>query len=167
MTPRRFINSFLPYYPSKSVEEKFKEFLGPERIQLFDQFNWLGIFNNEEFIGLENASPAKLLEEFLIKKLVLSPNDKDMIVMYHEFEYSIDKKKKKVIASMVNIGEDPVFTSMSNTVGLPVAIMAKLILQEKFNIPGVHIPIQPEVYTPIMEELKSFGILFHEVENDL
>jgi len=68
---------------------------------------------------------------------------------------------------MVNIGEDPVFTSMSNTVGLPVAIMAKLILQEKFNIPGVHIPIQPEVYTPIMEELKSFGILFHEVENDL
>ncbi len=167
MTPRRFINSFLPYYPSKSVEEKFKEFLGPERTQLFDQFNWLGIFNNEEFIGLENASPAKLLEEFLIKKLILSPNDKDMIVMYHEFEYSIENKKKKVIASMVNIGEDPMYTSMANTVGLPVAIMAKLILQEKFNTPGVHIPIQPEVYNPIMEELKSFGILFHEVENDL
>ncbi len=90
-----------------------------------------------------------------------------MIVMYHEFEYHLNGKNKRIISSMINIGEDESHTSMAKTVGLPVAIMAKLILNGNFTKPGIHLPVDKEVYEPILNELKSFGISFHEIENDL
>jgi saccharopine dehydrogenase-like NADP-dependent oxidoreductase len=65
---------------------------------------------------------------------------------------------------MVNIGEDQTYTAMSNTVGLPVGIAAKLILLGKIDLRGVTLPIQPEVYTPILEELSELGIQFTEKE---
>jgi len=87
-----------------------------------------------------------------------------MLVMYHEFEYSLHDKRYKVTSSMVNIGEDQVYTSMSNTVGLPVAIAAKRILNGDLKTKGVTLPVQPENYEPILEELRSFGISFEETE---
>jgi saccharopine dehydrogenase-like NADP-dependent oxidoreductase len=68
---------------------------------------------------------------------------------------------------MVNIGEDQTFTSMSNTVGLPTAIAAKMILNGQLKTKGVTLPIQPEVYNPILEELASFNIRFVETEIQL
>ena len=167
MTPRKFVNSFLPYHKTRSVEHKFKDFLGEHRLYLYAQFESLGLFDDSDVIGVEVASPAQLLEMFLIKKISLSPGDKDMIVMYHEFEYHLNGKNKRIISSMINIGEDESHTSMANTVGLPVAMMAKLILNGDFTEPGIHLPVDKEVYEPILNELKSFGISFHEIENDL
>jgi saccharopine dehydrogenase (NAD+, L-glutamate forming) len=104
---------------------------------------------------------------FLVKKISLSPGDKDMIVMHHEFEYHLRGKNKRIVSSMINIGDDESHTAMAKTVGLPVAIMAKLILNGDFTKPGIHLPVDKEVYEPILNELKSFGISFHEIENDL
>ena len=167
MTPRKFVNSFLPYHTTRPVEQKFKDFLGEHRLYLYDQFESLGLFDDSDEIGAGVTSPAQLLEMFLVKKLSLSPGDKDMIVMYHEFEYHLNGKNKRIISSMINIGEDESHTSMAKTVGLPVAMMAKLILNGNFTKPGIHLPVDKEVYEPILNELKSFGISFHEIENDL
>ena len=85
-----------------------------------------------------------------------------MIVMQHQFEYSLNGKKERIVSSMAFTGEDTVHTAMSITVGLPVAIATKLILQGKIKLTGVHIPIHEEIYKPVLDELESFGIRFIE-----
>ena len=163
LSPRSFLNTFLPYHLMTTVEEKFKTFLGKEKAHLYSKFEWLGFFDNQTKIGFKDATPAKLLENLLVKKWKLNPNDTDMLVMYHEFEYILNNQKKKITSSMVNLGEDPVYTSMSNTVGLPVAICCKMILTNQIHIKGVQLPIVPEIYEPILKELDSFGITFNDV----
>ena len=164
MTPRKFINSFLPYNADKTVEQKFKEFLGDDRLDLYHKFEWLGIFENEPIIDLEKASPAEVLQKILVDKLSLEEGDKDMLVMVHEFEYTLANKQYKIVSSMVNIGEDQVYTSMSNTVGLPAAICAKMILNNEITTIGVTLPVAKEIYTPILNELEEFDIRFKEEE---
>jgi len=164
LTPRTFLNSFLPYNANVSVEEKFKVFLREDRIDTYDRFEWLGLFQDEPIIGVENASPAQVLQKILVNKLSLKDGDKDMLVMIHEFKYELNGSKNQITSSMVNIGEDQVFTSMSNTVGLPVAICAKMILLGELKSKGVTLPVQKEVYTPILKELESYDIRFLEKE---
>jgi saccharopine dehydrogenase-like NADP-dependent oxidoreductase len=162
LTPRTFLNAFLPYDSSLTVEEKFRHFLGENRQELYAKFEWLEIFDSTEYCGFKGATPAQILESILVKKWVLQPEDKDMIVMHHEFEYELDQKRYQITSSMVNIGENQTYTSMSNTVGLPVAIVAKMILNEDLSLTGVTLPIQKEVYLPILKELEMYGILFNE-----
>jgi saccharopine dehydrogenase-like NADP-dependent oxidoreductase len=100
-------------------------------------------------------------------KWKLEPGDKDMLVMYHEFEYQIQNERKKITSSLVALGEDEVYTAMSNTVGLPVAIAAKLILAGELKEKGVTLPVNKVVYEPILNELASFGITFEEKEYTL
>ena len=167
ITPRSFTNSFLPYNATKSVEEKFKEFLREDRMHLYHRFEWLGIFNDEPLIEIDNPTPAQALQQILEFKLSLNDGDKDMLVMIHDFEYELNGKKYKISSHMVNIGEDQVYTAMSNTVGLPAAICAKMILTGALKTKGVTLPVQPEVYTPILQELESFDIRFIEKEIEL
>jgi saccharopine dehydrogenase-like NADP-dependent oxidoreductase len=164
LTPRGFMNAYLPYNPSLTVEEKMKAFLREDRMHLFEKFEWLGLFKNTPLIGLEDASPAQALQKILVDKLSLKEGDKDMIVMIHEFEYKLHGEQRKITSHMVNIGEDQTYTSMSNTVGLPAAICAKMILTGQLPSKGVTLPIQKDVYTPIMNELKEYGISFVEKE---
>lgn len=167
MTARSFINAFLPYHPTATVEDKFKAFLGENRISYYPKFEWLGLFENDVLIAERDATPAQLLQELLVRKLSLSEGDKDMLVMIHEFEYILNNQKHKITSSMVNIGEDQTYTSMSNTVGLPVAICAKLILTNQIRKNGVTLPIEREIYEPILAELKDFNIDFVEVEEQI
>jgi saccharopine dehydrogenase-like NADP-dependent oxidoreductase len=165
LTPRAFLNAFLPYNDGITVEDKFKMFLREDRMYLYDQFEFLGIFEKDESFGFPDASPAQLLEKLLVRKLSLSENDKDMLVMYHEFEYTLNQNRYKIVSSMINIGEDQTYTSMSNTVGLPVAIAAKMILNGSLTEKGVTLPVNKEVYEPILAELETFNICFQESEN--
>lgn len=164
LTPRAFLNAFLPYNAEQSVEEKFTTFLREDRMHLYEKFEWLGLFNKEPLVGLSQASPAQVLQKILVDKLSLEKNDKDMLVMIHEFEYMRAGRTHKIDAHMVNIGQDQMYTSMSNTVGLPVAICAKMILNKQINLKGIHLPVQPEVYNPILKELEEFEIRFIEKE---
>ena len=167
LTPRTFVNSFLPYHQSRSVENKFKDFIREERMDSFERFKWLGLFEDEPIVGIENASPAQVLQKILVEKLSLSDGDKDMLVMIHEFEYELNGEKNQITSHMVNIGEDQTYTSMSNTVGLPAAICAKMILNGTLKSKGVTLPVQKEVYTPILNELETFNIKFLEKELQL
>ena len=164
LNPRSFLNAFLPYSIESSVEDKFKIVLG-ENVDLFSKFEWLDLFNDTTNFGIKNASPAQLLENILVKKWTLAPTDKDMLVMHHEFVFELDGKRKMITSQMVNLGEDGTYTSMSNTVGLPAAICAKMILNGTLQEKGVQLPIKANVYNPILAELEEYGIAFIEEEN--
>ena len=165
MTHRDFINSFLAYNETDSVELKFKHYLNirQDDVDMFEKFVWLGIFDNTP-VGLSNATPAQILQCILEKKLSLEEGDKDMIVMWHRFLYELNGEHKELHSSMVVKGDDPIYTAMAKTVGLPVAIATKMILNNTITTPGVHIPISKEIYEPILDELENYGVHFEEKE---
>ena len=165
MSYRDFINLFLPYSPTDSVELKLRHYLKIDQDDLlWDKLVELDIFNGDKKIGLKNATPAKCLQCILEDKWTLEPEDKDMIVMYHKFGYVINGEHKQIDATMVNIGADQIETAMARTVGLPVAMATLRILNGEINTPGVQLPIRKEVYEPILKELEDFGITFKEYE---
>ena len=90
-----------------------------------------------------------------------------MIVMLHEMEYEINGDKKEIKSSLIVKGKDQLHTAMAQTVGLPLGIAAKLILQDKITLTGLHIPIVPEIYEPVLEELAQNGIKFYERETSV
>lgn len=162
MTWRDFINSFLVFDEVKTVEEKLQSHLSLSD-EVMSKLKWLGVFEKES-VGLENATPAQVLQKLLESKWSLEEEDKDMIVMQHQFHYQLKGEEKCLHSSLVLEGKDQIHTAMSMTVGLPVAIATKLILQGKIQLSGVQIPVMKEVYKPVLEELKSFGIDFVEEE---
>lgn len=165
MTYREFINSFLAYNPSDSVEIKLKQYLNIQQddVDLWEKLEWLDLFSDKK-VGIKNATPAQILEEILKQKWTLAPNDKDMIVMWHKLIYRLNGKTSEIQSSMVHIGKNQEETAMANTVGLPVAIATKMILNKVIVSPGVQMPIKPEIYLPILNELEDYGISFIEKE---
>jgi len=126
-----------------------------------DMVEWTGIFG-EEKIPFEKATPAQVLQELLERKWKLQPGDKDMIVMQHEFEYSLDGADHHITSSLVVKGEDEVHTAMAKTVGLPAAIAVKMILNGAYTGSGVVVPVKKELYGPVLKELEEMGIVFGE-----
>ncbi|MBK5212599.1 MAG: saccharopine dehydrogenase NADP-binding domain-containing protein [Flavobacteriaceae bacterium] len=165
LTYREFVNLFLAYSPTDTVELKLRYALGIDQDDLmWEKLEELDVFNKKKTIGIKNATPAMALQKILEDKWTLAPQDKDMIVMYHKFGYEIDGKQYQIDSHMTLIGEDQTHTAMAKTVGLPVAIAALKILNEEITTPGVQLPIAKEVYEPILKELKENGIIFHEEE---
>lgn len=164
MTHRDFINSFLEYDGVKSVEEKLiQQFnLDSSGVEM-ERLKWSGFFSNA-LVGLEKGTPAQILEHILNKKWKLNPDDKDLIVMWHRFAYVIQGEKKEIQASLIARGDDAVNTAMSKTVGLPLAIAAKLLMLGKIQQRGVVIPVSREFYDPILGELKGMGVELLERE---
>ncbi|MFG4001047.1 saccharopine dehydrogenase [Flavobacterium aquidurense] len=163
MSYRQFVNSFLPYHPTDSVEIKTRLILKIDQDDImWDKLLELDLFNPDKKVNLPNATPAQILEKILSDSWTLEPNDKDMIVMYHKFGYELHGKKQQIDSKMVCIGDDQTYTAMAKTVGLPVAIATLLILNGKITTPGVQLPIKKEVYQPILKELEEYGVIFNE-----
>ena len=165
MNYRQFTNSFLPYHPTDSVEIKLRLNLKIDQDDvMWDKLVELDLFNPNKIVGLKNATPAQILEKILCDSWTLRHDDKDMIVMYHKFGYEINGVKKQIDSKMVCVGEDQTYTAMAKTVGLPVAIATLQILNGKITTPGVQLPITKEVYSPILAELETLGVVFKEIE---
>ena len=163
MSYRTFVNSFLPYHPTDSVEIKTRLILKIDQDDImWDKLLELDLFNPNKKVGLKNATPAQILEKILTDSWTLQPEDKDMIVMYHKFGYELNGKKEQIDSKMVCIGDDQTYTAMAKTVGLPVAMATLLILNVKITTPGVQLPIRKEVYKPILKELEEYGVVFKE-----
>ena len=162
---RDFTNLFLPYHPTDSVEIKLRLSLGIEQDDImWDKLLELDLFNPKKIVGLKNATPAQILEKILNDSWTLKAADKDMIVMYHKLGYEIDGVKKQIDSKMVCIGDDQIYTAMAKTVGLPVAIATLQILNGNIKTPGVQLPVNKEVYEPILKELEAYGVVFIEKE---
>jgi saccharopine dehydrogenase-like NADP-dependent oxidoreductase len=126
------------------------------------QLFYLGMDDGETYINKGQCSAADVLQYTLEKKLMLQPNDKDMVVMLHEISYTKEGVKYKVNSSLTLKGEDGKHTAMSQTVGLPLAIATKLILENKLPVKGLHIPVIKEIYEPVLSQLAGYGITFTE-----
>ena len=164
LTYREYLNMFLPLSNTLSLEEKFcKEFAISESSESFQKIKWLDIFTDKK-VELENATPAQILQKILENKWTLSDEDKDMIVMQHQFEYTLNREVKKLNSSLLVFGDNQKDTSMAKTVGLPVAIAVKLILNGEINAVGVKIPTTKDIYIPVLKELSENGINFIEEE---
>jgi saccharopine dehydrogenase-like NADP-dependent oxidoreductase len=167
LTYREFFNGFLRYDKVRTVEEKLADYVGFAE-DSFDMYKlrWLGMFQ-EEKIGLKDATPAQIVQQLLEEKWSLAPEDKDLIVMQHQFEYKMKDKYRRIISSMAVEGKDSVETAMAITVGLPVAIACRLLLEGKITATGVQIPTIPSIYEPVLEELASHNIVFREETTEI
>jgi saccharopine dehydrogenase-like NADP-dependent oxidoreductase len=135
------------------------------------QLFFLGL-NDDIVINKGLCSAADVLQFILEAKLSLQPKDKDMIIMLHEIEYekppsaaaASETGTQKITSCLIVKGEDNVHTAMAKTVGLPLGIAAKLILEGKITETGLHIPVLPSIYNPVLQELQQHGIAFTEEE---
>lgn len=130
------------------------------------QLFYLGLDDNDIVVDKGECTAAGILQFALEKKLALQPGDKDMVIMQHEIEFEKENKKYKSTSTLVLNGEDDVHTAMAKTVGLPLGIAAKFILNGTISLKGLHIPVIKEIYEPVLEELKLFGVKFAE-QNEL
>ncbi len=122
---------------------------------------FLGLFDDIAVPATANSS-ADILQYLVETKLAMQPDDKDMIVMLHEFVYELNGEHKQLQSSLLVKGEDNIHTAMAKTVGLPLGIAAKIILNGTLNLTGLHIPILKEIYEPVLEELEHEHIVFRE-----
>jgi saccharopine dehydrogenase-like NADP-dependent oxidoreductase len=130
--------------------------------EVTEQLHFIGLEDDVTMINKGKCSAADVMQFILEKKLVLRPQDKDMIVVLHEIDYVLNGKVNTLKSSLVVKGQDNIHTAMAKTVGLPLGIAAKMILQENIKVKGLHIPIISEIYEPVLKELEMLGVQFNE-----
>jgi len=159
----QLLGFFLP--PGRGdVKQRLSDFMSKEWDEQTEMmFNYLELFSDKK-IKLAEGSPAQLLQHLLEEKWKLDKEDKDMVVLQHQFEYTLpdDKRLYQLNSSLVVKGQNQKHTAMALTVGLPLAISVKNILTGKINLCGVQIPTQKEIYEPMLTELKQMGIEFKD-----
>ncbi|MDI1354655.1 MAG: saccharopine dehydrogenase C-terminal domain-containing protein [bacterium] len=163
LTYSELILSFLPT-AAGSLKDRLKNFVGATwDAEVEDMMDYLELFSNKA-ITLAEGSPAKLLQSLLEEKWKLMPGDKDLIVMEHQFEYVLpgEARTRKLNSFLAVEGKDENHTAMALTVGLPLAITVKNFLTGKINLNGIQRPIIPQIYEPMLSELKEQGISFTE-----
>lgn len=127
------------------------------------QFQFLGFDDDTLVLDRGNCTAADVMQFLLEKKLVLQEQDKDMIVMLHEIGYEINGQASMTRSCLVVKGEDQLHTAMAKTVGLPLGIAAVLLLEGNIQETGLHIPVIPAIYEPVLAVLASMGIAFTEL----
>jgi saccharopine dehydrogenase-like NADP-dependent oxidoreductase len=142
----------------KKWSEPINKFITNDSKELFQ---FLGLFD-ESPVPANSKTSADILQHLVETKLNLKTDDKDMIVMLHEIEYEVGGQKLEVSASLIVKGHDSLRTAMAKTVGLPLGIAAKLILNGTIQLKGLLIPTHKEIYEPVLKELEENGIIFRE-----
>jgi len=152
--------------PIKDFPVSYSEFFEQPSVSQFSEhvqsmLHWLGM--DHKLVFKKNGKTyADLLQEIIEEKWKLDPSDKDMIIMQHQIQYALDGQQHEQVAELVVKGKDAQHTAMSMTVGLPLGIAAKCILDGKWNFFGLHIPIHASIYEPVLNQLEHYGIRFEE-----
>ncbi len=165
-----FTETFLPEGKG-TLAERLQHFLQINDAAIMHKLEWLGLFDPQPIFEKQAAqtfTPAQLLQRLLESKLSLEAGDKDMCVMLHVMDYTLNGKKYRQQSSMVSIGDDEIHTAMAKTVGLPAAIAVKRILHGEFTRRGVVVPVTADIYQPVLAELEQdFGVQFQETITQL
>ena len=128
---------------------------------IIKRLGWLGLFGNE-LLPKEKNNPLDYLNVLTLEKMSMGPHERDMVVMHHEFIAEYPSKKEYITSTLVDYGIPDGDTSVARTVALPAAIAVKMVLNRQISLTGVHIPVIPEIYNPILDELEQIGITFKE-----
>ena len=123
-----------------------------------------------EWLGLLSADPLParvntlldVLAERMLEKMQYAPDERDMIVMQHEFTVRYPDRMEKHTATLVDYGIPHGDSAMSRLVSLPAAIAVRLILEGRIELTGVQIPVLPQTYEPLLDELSEMGVAFKE-----
>jgi saccharopine dehydrogenase-like NADP-dependent oxidoreductase len=129
---------------------------------IMSRLEWLGLF---EATPLPAAKGSALdnLTALMIDRLSYKDGERDMVVLQHEFLVRTESgRTERIVSTLVDYGIPGGDSSMSRTVGLPAAIGARLVLEGKISSPGVHVPVEPEIYGPILDALEKLGVRFEE-----
>ena len=128
---------------------------------ILKRLQWLGLFGDEP-LPVDKNNPLDYLNVLTLQKMSMGPHERDMVVMHHEFIAEYKTKKEYITSTLVDYGIPDGDTSVARTVALPAAIAVKMILNKQITLTGVHIPVIPEIYNPILDELEGLGITFKE-----
>jgi len=164
----KFLRYLMKNPPEKDIKKALSLYLGiEESSDIMERFEWLGLLSDDP-LPLEKGSALDIIATKMREKLNYEEGERDMIILQHEFIASYPgEKKEKIISTLIDFGIPHGDTSMARTVGLPAAIGIRLILEGKIKETGVHIPVLPEIYEPILQELKEQGIAFQESRENL
>ncbi len=133
-----------------------------ENDKVISMLQWLGLFD-EQPLKPATRPTGDILLDVLLDKWKMASAEKDMVVMQHEIEYLHKGKKITLTSGMVLKGENREHSAMAKTVGLPIAVLARMVLTKKLVPPtGVLMPVMPSIYRPVLTELAHHGIIFKE-----
>ncbi|WP_201981704.1 saccharopine dehydrogenase family protein [Hymenobacter rubidus] len=165
MTWAELVEAYLPtsLIPHLDLSQRVATYLGLNPVgDEIGLLNWLGLFSDKR-VGHAHATPAQLLERLLAEKWQLQPHDHDLIVMQHLFEYELNGTTHRLTSSLAVEGDDATHTGMAKTVGLPLGMAVRRLVRGEVAAHGVVIPVLPELYEPILDELAAeYGIRFSE-----
>lgn len=165
---RDFLLTLMNEPSEKDLKKALSSHLSIEEdSDIIKRFEWLGLLS-EEPLPLEKGSPIQILAAKMLEKLQYEEAERDMIILQHTFIASYkDGRKERIASTLVDFGIPGGDSSMARTVGLPAAIGTRLILEGKIRRTGVHIPVMPEIYEPILKELKELEISFKEKREEI
>lgn len=162
MTYKDFLKKLVKYKEENNLEKKVANYLNiDENSKIIKNFEYLDLFSDKQ-IPIKEESALDILTALLLEKLQYEKGERDMVILHHEFIAEYENLKERITSTLIDFGIPGGDTSMARTVGLPAAICAKLIAEEKINIKGVHIPVLAEIYEPVLKELELKGIVFKE-----
>lgn len=158
LTYNDFVSIYLTRRNGETTKEALMEFLdeSPDS-NIMDKIEWLDLLSDRK-VRVKNGTPAEILLDLLQHKWEFKEEDRDMVILQTEVEYKLNGNKEKTISSFVVYGKDSSNTAMSTTVGYPLGIGAKLILNDKIKERGVMIPVHSDIYNPALKELAELGV---------
>ena len=162
LTPANLLRKLLKISKDEDVKKAVANYLNiSETHPVIQKLEWLGYFDDRP-IGLEKGSTLDVTLKLAEEKLQYGSEERDMIVLEHTFvvEYPGEQKKEKISSRLICYGDPRGDSAVAKTVALPAAIAVRLLLEGKLSERGVKIPIDPELYEPILKELETVGIKF-------
>lgn len=150
-----------------TVKERTATFLGEEvGGEVMNKLEWLGLFRKKR-INIERATPALLLQKLLIDKWGMKEKDKDMVLMQHEIQYTLNGENKELKSTLVLKGMNAQDTAMSRLIGLPIGIFVKKVMLREITQTGIHVPVSKPIYEPALQELSTYGIQFNDTHRTI
>ncbi len=164
MSFHEWIDAYVSNEPGSSVKDRTAHKLGKyANTKVMKQLEWLGLFRKKK-INFRTATPALLLEKLLLDKCELQEKDKDLVLIQLEYKYELNEEKKQLISTLKMEGQNAKETAIAKYIGLPIAIFVKMVMNGTIKDTGINVSMKKEIYTPVLEELKEYGITFNNVE---
>jgi saccharopine dehydrogenase-like NADP-dependent oxidoreductase len=141
-----------------NIREKVADYLGSGYNTAIKALDWLGFFEDKPMNRGED-SPFEITSDLMIEKMMIGEEERDMVVLQHTFLASYPTGNKEVIKStMVDYGTLNTDTAIARTVSLPAACGVEMLLKGEIEERGVHIPVIPGIYNPILDTLETLDI---------
>jgi saccharopine dehydrogenase-like NADP-dependent oxidoreductase len=161
MTFRQLMAALLDRPEAEDLERELAERLDvdPES-EVMERFRWLGLLDDVPVPAQRTI--LDVLANCMQEKLQYEEGERDMIVLLHDFVAQYPDRQEHITSTLLDFGIPGGDTAMARTVGLPAAIATRFILEGDINLTGVHIPVIPEIYDPVLDELEQLGVQMEE-----